>query len=132
MFLLWEVVPARLGAAGAASFRFFDIHDKAAIRISLHGRHHLLNASFSSGEEKKRKAGRLNIIVRYFGSPAVSERSWRLSAPPSRMVEYYRVSCEASAGNKKAGRLNIIVRYFGSPAVSNEILEAFRPTLADG
>jgi hypothetical protein len=48
-----------------------------------------------SDTPENKKAGR-RISVRYFGNPAVSVRPCRLSAPSSRMVEYYRLSADKS------------------------------------
>jgi len=44
--------------------------------------------SFLSRPDSNKKAG--TEYLGYFGNPAVSVRPCRLSAPPSRMVEYYR------------------------------------------
>jgi len=54
----------------------------------------------------------------HFGNPAISERPNRLSAPPSRMVKYYRLSPAERKGHKKNQAAVYRVWYFGNLAVS--------------
>jgi hypothetical protein len=49
------------------------------------------------------KKSRVTEYLRYFGNPAVCMRPCRLSAPPSRVVKYYRLSCAATADVEMLG-----------------------------